>query len=105
MNLQHSARPAAGIALIAVALGAGVAIAKVDASPGWDSTGITALALALAAGGSAFVARDRPWLWALLIGLPTPAVEILDGGPVASVLAVLFAVAGAGLGWALARAR
>jgi hypothetical protein len=105
VNLQHPARPAARIALVAVALGVGVAIARVDASPGWDSTGITAVALAFAAGASAFVARDRPWLWALLIGLPTPAVEILGGGPVASVLAVVFAVAGAALGWALARAR
>ena len=104
MNLQRTARPTARIALVAVALGAGVAIARVDASPGWDSTGITALALALVAGASAFVARDRPWLWALLVGLPTPAVEILGGGPAASVLAVAFAVAGAALGWALARA-
>ncbi|MEA2621069.1 MAG: hypothetical protein QOC97_1842 [Chloroflexota bacterium] len=93
------------IALIALALAAGVAIALADASPGWDSTGITAGALVLAAGSAAFVARDRPWLWALLIGLPTPLIEVLGSGNAGSVLALGFTAAGAVGGWMIRRLR
>jgi hypothetical protein len=50
------------------------------------------------------VGRDRPWLWALLIGLPTPAIEILGGRSAGSILALAFAAVGAAIGWGLARA-
>jgi hypothetical protein len=87
-----------------LALAAGVAIALVDASPGWDSTGITAGALFLVAGIVAFAARDRPWLWALLVGLPTPILEIATTANAGAILAFAFASVGAAVGWALARA-
>ena len=102
--MRHRAKPAARVAPAAVALGAGLAVALVDASPGWDSTGITAGALVLAAAVSAFVGRDRPWLWAVLIGLPTLLVEIIGGGSTGSIFALGFAAAGAAIGWWLARA-
>lgn len=105
MTVQHRSRPAARIVLAVVATGAGLAVALVDASPGWDSTGITAGALVLAAAITAFVGRDRPWLWAVLIGLPTPLIEIIGGGSTGSLLALGFAAAGAAIGWGLARAR
>ena len=54
---------------------------------------------------AAFAGRDRPWLWALLIGLPTPIIEIRGRGLTGSLLALAFAAAGAAIGWALARAR
>jgi hypothetical protein len=92
-------------ALIAVALAAGVVIALVDSSPGWDSTGITAGILFLAAATVGAVARDRPWLWALLIGTPTPLIEVVGGGSAAAALAVVFAAAGAIVGWLIGRAR
>jgi hypothetical protein len=91
------------IALAIVALGGGVAIGIVDSSPGWDSTRITAVALATAAGAAAWVARDRPWLWALLVGLPTPVLDIVRTGNSGSVLALGFAAVGAAVGWALRR--
>jgi hypothetical protein len=92
-------------ALVLVALGAGVVIALVDSSPGWDSTGITAGALLMTAGVTAAVAGDRPWLWALLVGLPTPVLEVSGTAGAASLLALAFASAGAALGWAVARLR
>src|SRR5512144_116198 len=61
---------------IGLALLTGLLIALVDSSAGWDSTGITAGALLLAGGGVAYLGRGRPWLWMLLVGLPTPAIEI-----------------------------
>ena len=92
------------IALVAAALGAGFVIALIDASPGWDSTGITATVLVLAAGIAAFAGRDHPWLWALLVGVPTPAIELLRGGSTGSLLALGFAGLGAAIGWAARRA-
>jgi hypothetical protein len=90
--------------LVAAALVAGLAIASVDSSPGWDSTGITAGLLLLAAGTAAAVAGDRPWLWALLVGLPIPAIELAGGGNAGSIGAVVFAAGGAAIGWAIGRA-
>jgi len=90
--------------LVAVAAAIGLAIAAIDASPGWDSTGITAGLLLLATGTVAAIAGDRPWLWALLVGMPTPLLEVRDGGSAGAVLALGFAAVGAAIGWLVARA-
>ena len=86
-----------------VALAIGVAVALIDSSPGWDSTGITAGLLFLGAGAAAAIGRDRPWLWALLVGLPTPLLETVRDGNAGSWLALVFAALGAAVGWALGR--
>jgi len=86
------------------ALAVGVAIGLADSSPGWDSTGLTAGALFVSAAVLAGVAGDRPWLWALLIGLPTPILDIVRTGNTGSILALGFAAAGAGVGWTVRRA-
>jgi hypothetical protein len=91
-------------ALIALALGVGLLIAFADSRPGWDSTGVTAGALLVAAAGTAYLGRNRPWLWALLVGLPTPVIEMTALGSTGSLLALVFASAGATIGWTLARA-
>ena len=91
--------------IAAAALALGIAIALIDSSPGWDSDGITAGLLFLGAGGAAVMARGRqPWLRAALVGLPTPILEILRTGNSGSVLAFVFAAAGAMAGWAISRA-
>jgi hypothetical protein len=86
-----------------VAVAAGIGIALIDSSPGWDSTGITAGLLLLGAGAAAALGRDRPWLWALLVGLPTPILETVRDGNTGSWLALLFAAVGAAIGWAIRR--
>ena len=96
-------QPFGGI-LIATALALGLAIAFADSRPGWDSTGVTAGALLLAGGSTAWLGRSRPWLWALLVGLPTPVIEIAASGATGSLLALVFAGVGAAGGWALATA-
>jgi hypothetical protein len=98
-------KPDGSATLMALALAIGIAIALADNSPGWDSTGITAGALLLGAGVAAFQGRQRPWLWALLVGLPTPVIEIGDGASTGSLLALVFAGLGAAIGWSAARAR
>ena len=104
MTVRRQSRTIRWLATGAVALALGLLIAYADSSPGWDSTGITAGALLLSAGVTAFLGRDRPWLWALLVGLPTPVVEIGGAGTTGSLLALVFAGIGAGIGWALGRA-
>jgi hypothetical protein len=92
------------LGLATLALAVGVAIGLADSSPGWDSTGLTAGALFLSAAVFAGVARDRPWLWALMIGLPTPILDVVRTGNAGSVLALGFAAAGAAIGWTVRRA-
>jgi hypothetical protein len=43
-------------------------------------------------------------VWALLVGLPTPVIEIATLGTSGSLLALLIAAVGAAIGWTLARA-
>ena len=87
------------------ALAMGLIIAAIDSSPGWDDTGITAGLLFLGTAGTTVLARGRtPWLWAALVGLPTPVLAIAQTGETGSVLALLFAAIGAASGWAVARA-
>jgi hypothetical protein len=92
------------LGLAALALAAGVAIGLADSSPGWDSTGLTAGALFISAAVFAGLARDRPWLWAVLVGLPTPILDVVRTGNTGSILALGFAAAGAAIGWAVRRA-
>ena len=91
-------------AAFVVAVAAGIGIALVDSSPGWDSTGITAGLLLIGAGAAAAIGRDRPWLWALLVGLPTPILETVRDGNTGSWLALGFAGLGAVIGWGVSRA-
>jgi hypothetical protein len=91
------------LALIALGTAAGLVVAWIDSRPGWDDTGITAGLLLLAAASIAALAGRRPWLWALLVGAWTPAVEMMAGGSAASLIAIGFAAVGAMGGWLLAR--
>jgi hypothetical protein len=82
----------------------GIAIALVDSRPSWDDTGITVGALVLSAAAIAFVAGRRPWLWALLVGVPTPLLEVPATHDPAPLVAFALASAGAVAGWAVRRA-
>ncbi|HVQ22088.1 MAG TPA: hypothetical protein VMT36_02350 [Candidatus Saccharimonadia bacterium] len=90
------------IALVIAALG-GLAIAWIDASPGWDDTGITVGLLVIAAAAAAGLSGRRPWLWALVVGLPTPFVEMSRGGDPAVFAALFFAAIGAAVGYSVGR--
>ena len=59
-----------GLALAALGLGLGIAL--VDASPGWDDTGISAAALVVVCFILGAVSPRRPWLWAVAVGLWIP---------------------------------
>jgi hypothetical protein len=91
--------------LLPAALVLGLLIAYVDSRPNWDDTGVTAVALFAASGLWAFLSPNRPWLWALAIGLWVPAFAIVSAGNYGSLLALLVAFAGAYAGMALRRVR
>jgi hypothetical protein len=93
------------VVLLTVAAIVGVAIARVDSRPSWDDTGITVAVIALASAVLAGIAGRRPWLFALLVGAPTPLLELATGGSSGSLAALLFAAAGATIGWLAARSQ
>jgi hypothetical protein len=88
-------------ALLVAAILAGLMIAYVDARPTWDDAGITAGAMAIAAAAFGLLGPDRPWRWALAVGIWIPAYALVRT-PVLSTLAMLlvlvFPLAGAYVG-------
>lgn len=82
---------------------AGAALVIIDTRPGWDDTAVTAGGLFLCGLVVAALSGRRPWIWALLIGIWLPLVEVLQGANPAIFLALLFALAGAIAGYAIRR--
>lgn len=83
---------------------AGLGVAYVDSRPTWDDTGVTAGVVSFLAAASSAIAGRRPWLWALLVGAWTPVLEIPLSRQYASLLVLVFAAAGAALGYGVVRA-
>ena len=81
--------------LLVVALVFGLFIAYVDSRPTWDDTGITALAVLTSCGLLGMLGLKRPWQWALLIGVWIPLIGIASTHNYGSLLALIFAFAGA----------
>jgi hypothetical protein len=74
-----------------------------DSRPGYDDTGVTAVLLISVTAVAAAIGGTRPWLWAILVGAWTPIIEISSGGSTGSLLALVFAGAGAAIGYLAAR--
>lgn len=90
--------------LAVASLATGLVVAWIDSRPSWDDTGVTVGLLLIGSTVAAFVGGRRPWLWALLVGAPLPAVEIVTEGTLAPLIALSFAAVGAAIGWGLRRA-
>lgn len=92
---------------IVVAVLAGVGIAYMDSRPGYDDTGVTAAALAIAAlvavllEGSGRVLRVAAL--AVLVGIWIPIFEIAAPGTYGPLLAFVFSAVGAFIGWVIVR--
>lgn len=91
-------RPLRPTAMIIAATAIGVAIAAIDSRPGYDATGVTAGLLVVTAAAFSAVAGSRPWLWAILVGIWTPLLEIPAGGGPAPAAALAIAAVGALVG-------
>jgi hypothetical protein len=100
MNLAVARVPWLVLGVVAVVLG--LAIAWIDTRPGWDDTGITAFALAGAAGLVAMLGL-RFWFAAILVVVPIAAAYLPHPG-IVHLLAPLFGLAGAAAGAVMRRA-
>jgi hypothetical protein len=89
--------------LLPVAVCLGLLIAYVDSRPNWDDTGITAMAILVSCGVLGTLSPDRPWLWALTVGAWIPAIAIATTRNFGSLLALIFAFAGAYTGMGVRR--
>jgi hypothetical protein len=89
--------------LLPMALGLGLLIAYVDSRPNWDDAGLTALALLACCGLCGVLGPNRPWLWALAVGVWIPFLGIAFARNFGSLLAIPFAFAGAYSGMAFRR--
>lgn len=90
--------------LFCAAVAAGLSVAYIDSSPGWDATGITAFSMFIVAAVLGFFAPQRPWLWALGVGIWIPLHAVKASPSLASaamVIVLLFPLAGAYAGMAL----
>ena len=87
--------------LLAVALVLGGLLAYVDSSPAWDDTGVMAGVIFLTAGVLGFLGPQRPWLWALALGLWIPLLGIVQEQNYGSLVALVMAFAGAYAGMAM----
>ena len=93
----------ATVGLILVALALGLAIALIDASPGWDDTGVSAAALFGVCALLGGIGLRHPWAWAMATGPWIPLLSLARhpsapnyGSLLALVFAMLGAYAGAG---------
>lgn len=81
-----------------VALVFGWGLAYVDSRPNWDDTGVLALGIFLTCGILGAVFRDRPWSWAILVGIWIPGYQIFFNRNLESLLALAIAFGAAYLG-------
>ncbi|MEA2675442.1 MAG: hypothetical protein QOI92_2634 [Chloroflexota bacterium] len=92
---------------LVVAVVAGIAIAYVDSRPGWDSTGITAGLLAVAALIAVLIEGSgravRVAAIAVLVGIWIPIFEVAAPGTSGTLLAFVFSAVGAFVGWVIVR--
>jgi len=89
--------------VLAIAVIAGLLVAYIDSRPTWDDTAITVFSLLLAGGILGLLARRRPWLVALALGIWLPLWEIPTTGNPAGLVGVVFAFAGVYAGWFASR--
>jgi hypothetical protein len=90
------------LALVAAAIG--LTLGYLDSRPSWDDTGITATLLVLTSAIVAGLSGHRPWLWALLIGIWIPLLEVSSAAGLASLSALAVSSLGAFGAYLLVRA-
>jgi hypothetical protein len=82
-------------ALLAVSLSVGLILAWVDSRPNWDDTGITATMLFGASACLGFSMPRFAWLWAILLGIWIPMVNIILHQNFGSSIALVITFTGA----------
>ncbi len=88
---------------LALSIIAGFLITWIDARPTWDSTGISALMVLVAAAVFGYFTSHKPWLTALAVSMWIPLFGIVTTFNFGSLLALVPGFAGAYLGYLLKR--
>ncbi len=81
----------------------GIAIAWIDSQPNWDDAGISAFMVLLVSMLAGYIAKRKPWLIALAVGVWIPIYGIFFIQNFGSLLALLPAIIGAYTGWWIER--
>ncbi|NJD22003.1 MAG: hypothetical protein FIA82_04960 [Melioribacter sp.] len=76
----------------------GLLIAWIDSRPNWDDSGITAVMIFCVSAFFGFIMINRPWLWALCVGIWIPLNSILFYMNYTAILALIFAFIGSYVG-------
>jgi hypothetical protein len=77
----------------------GIGIAYIDSQPNWDDSGISAFMVLMAAVLCGYLAKQKPGLIALAVGIWIPICGIIFAQNFGSLLALLPAFIGAYSGW------
>lgn len=81
----------------------GLVVAWFDSRPRWDDAGISAFIVLGASFLVSVWSKQKPWLFALAVGVWIPAYGIAFSGNFGSILALLPAFMGAFIGWLMNR--
>jgi hypothetical protein len=87
--------------LLVAAVIFGLFVAYVDSRPNWNDTGITVFALLIGSGIIGLLAENRPWLYALAIGLWLPLWYIVTTHDLSMIIILAFPIIGVYVGWVL----
>jgi hypothetical protein len=87
--------------LLIVALALGGVFTYVDNLPTWDDTGLMVAALLVISGVLGFLGPNRPWLWALALGVWIPVMGIVRTQNLSTIVALVFTFIGAYAGMAV----
>ncbi len=86
------------VACLILSILAGLLIAWMDSSPGWDDTGITVGAIVLTSAIFGYVYPSCAWTWAMAVSIWIPIHAIVQSGNFKMLLVTLFGFAGAYFG-------
>jgi hypothetical protein len=92
--------------LLVAASVVGMIIAYVDSRPTWDDAGIAAFSMLVSAGVFGMIGPQRPWLWALAIGIWIPLhafARTVSLDSIGMLAVIAFPLAGAYAGMAVRR--
>ena len=73
----------------------GLLIAWMDSRPSWNDAGITAGTLVFISGVLGLIAPQRPWLWALAVGIWIPLYGMIARADFTMLVVLIFPFAGA----------
>jgi hypothetical protein len=81
------------VCVLLIALMLGALIALIDASPGWDDTGVSVAMLLVASGLLGTLHPVRAWLWALALACGYPLLGIALHGSATTVVGIVLPLA------------